>query len=242
MTIEQMHYDFDIKADEVNSLSNKSFTDAEKDWLINEAQVVLLKQRVNLNNFRVKGFEMDQKRIDDLSTLVVRFPNENVLPFTYHEDLNIYELKFADLKYPYFMYLRGRVDVISDNCTIDSRIRLMQTDDIDDVLLDPFNKPSGAEVLANIGWSSSEESSSLYLYPAPGDTITSIKIEYLKYPKRVSLGTYEFIDGIIYPPTNSEMPEHLHPEIVDHAVKMAMSFTQNPSLYQTSMEKIQTQE
>lgn len=244
MTIREQHFDFKVKIDEVDSLTNKGFTDAEIDWLLNEAELVVVRTRLNLNNFRQKGFEMDQKRIEDLSTLVVRPPEEGDLSLDYHSDLNIYEFNFNDLKHKYLMYLRGTVEVVSDNCSSRAEVVQVQTDDIHDALEDPFFTSSGKQVLSNIGRSTTSigTGSSLFFYPAVGDLLSNLRIEYLKYPRRVNLGTYTYIDGVQYPETNSELPEHLHSEVVDQAVLMATAFIQNPNLYQTSALKVQGQE
>ena len=43
MTPLEFHYDFEILADEIEALANKSFNPAEKDWLLNRAQDQLVR-------------------------------------------------------------------------------------------------------------------------------------------------------------------------------------------------------
>lgn len=188
---------------------------------------------------------MDQKRIEDLSTLVVRFPEEGNLPLIYHDDMHIYEFPLSNLKHEYLMFLRGTIQVTTDNCPATAEVKLTQTDDIFDAMLDPFSKSNSKKIISNIGRSTTDSNttgSSLFLYPSVGDILSEFKIEYLKYPRKVNLGTYTYIDGVQYPETNSELPNHLHSQVVDQAVLMASAFTQDQNLYQTSLQKIQTNE
>ena len=45
MDVKSMHYDFKLKMDRVDTLSNPDFNIAEIDWLLNEAQLVFVKNR-----------------------------------------------------------------------------------------------------------------------------------------------------------------------------------------------------
>lgn len=84
MTVQEMLYDFDLKIDKVASLANPDFNLAEKEWLLNEGQNVLIKQRYSINNNSRAGFEAIQKRIDDLKNLIVRFPEQPDLDLIDH--------------------------------------------------------------------------------------------------------------------------------------------------------------
>ena len=67
MTVIELHYDFDFKIDKVATLAKEDFNKAEKDWLLNEAQSLLVRKYYRGTNSSGEGFEMTQKRIDDLS-------------------------------------------------------------------------------------------------------------------------------------------------------------------------------
>ena len=105
MTIRELHYQFKINLDRVDSLSNPDFNAAEVDWLLNEAQLIFVKQRMSSrSNSKQKGFEESQKRIDDLGNLVIKNPLQIGLVPTLVSP-GIYELPFSSLTYPYLFLL-----------------------------------------------------------------------------------------------------------------------------------------
>lgn len=67
--------------------------------------------------------------------------------------------------------------------------------------------------------------------------MTKARIEYLKFPRRISGGDYTYIDGIQYTTQTSELPEHMHSELVDVAVELASSVIEDPNFLQ--IKKIQ---
>ena len=73
-SVKELHFAFDLGMDRFGTFSKENFNKAEKDWLLNEAQMIFLKRRTSPRNNRNEGFEASQKRIDDLSTLVIKYP------------------------------------------------------------------------------------------------------------------------------------------------------------------------
>lgn len=236
MTIQEMHYDFDLKIDKVASFSREDFNRAQKDWLLNEAQDVFVKTRYSGNNPHKTAAEETQKRYDDLKNLLVKFPDQPALPLT--DQGGIYELDLANLEYPYWIFSRGEVQVVHPNCTVNAGLKLIQNDDLNDARLDPFNKSDDTEVLFNFGKSSSNSSAgSMYLYPGT-EALGNITIEYYKKPARMSFGNYVYIDGVTYPQQDCELSEHTHSEIVDIAVKIASGIIEHPNYVRLMQEKV----
>ncbi len=237
MTITEAHYDFKIKQNRIASLSNMDFNPAQIDWLLNEAQMMFIKQRFTVFNPHRMGFEASQKRIDDLSTLVVKYPTQQMLIPT-EVSPGIYELKTSFLTFKYLFFLGGYVDAtVLDNCNKEIPLKFIQNDDYREALRDPFNSPSLEFIPYNFGISTTDNVPSLYIYSG-SYTINSIKPEYIRYPNKVNLGTYVYIDGITYPPTEFSVPEQTHSEIVDIAVNLAALHTDNPELVQLRSQKI----
>lgn len=239
MTIKECHYDFKLKMDRIDTLSKQDFNDAEIDWLIYEASLVFLKQRTSYFNKRREGFEASQKRIDDLSSLVIKYPLQpDVVPISLDA---VYEVKLATLAYPYYQLISGSVNATVGNCDKRIKLRAIQHDDLQDAIEDPFNTSSSEFILFNFGRdNTTPESSSLYLYA--DFIINSVRLEYIKRPNRVFLGTYTFTDGISYPPTDLEFPEHTHTEIVDIATQIASLNIENPEYLQLKQAKVAIQE
>jgi len=235
-SIKELHYSFKLGADRIDSLSSEDFSLAEIDWLINEAQMVFLKRRVGPNNFYKRGFENSQKRIDDLSTLVIKYPVQPAITPTLVED--IYEVNLSDLLYTYFRFISGKViATIATNCVKNIPLRHMSHDDYLLALRDPFNSPSTEFIPFNFGKSSASDTTSIYLYP--GDyTIDEVHVEYIKYPSKVSYGNYIYIDGNTYPEATLEFPEHTHQEIIDVALEIAALNIENPEYVQLKTRKV----
>jgi hypothetical protein len=240
MDIRELHYDFDIKMDRINSHSQTNFLKAEKDWLINEAGLVFLKQRSGTNNSKRKGFENTQKRIDDLSTLVIKFPEQPYLVPTL-VDTNIYEIDLSTLEYNYYALTRIYCEATINGCVKTVALKFIQSDDFNDMLKDPFNSPSEDFFPYNFGKSSTTNAQSIYIYPL-NSSISKVYIEYLKYPNKVSFGDYKYIDGVIYPEQTLEFPEHTHTEIIDIAVTLAATNIESSEYIQLKNSKLQINE
>lgn len=72
MNINDMHIAIDLELNKINSNLYDIFLPQEKDYFLNRAQERFVKQRYTaISNPKQRGFEMSQKRIDDLRTLLV---------------------------------------------------------------------------------------------------------------------------------------------------------------------------
>ena len=99
-SIKELHYQFKLNLDRVDSLANPDFNPAEIDWLLNEAQLIFIKQRMGMNNQKRAGFETSQKRIDDLGNLVIKFPLQPGLSPN-EVSPGVLEINLKDTLYPY---------------------------------------------------------------------------------------------------------------------------------------------
>lgn len=88
MNIQEMHTGIQAEMNKMNSFLFDTFTPQEIDLAINKCIMMFVNQRYSpLSNPKQKGFEMSQKRIDDLRTLVVsNYTERTVFPQTYDAD------------------------------------------------------------------------------------------------------------------------------------------------------------
>lgn len=71
-TIQEMHLQIDLELNKLNSNLYDIILSQEKDYFLNKAQERFIKQRYSSkSNSKRDGFEMSQKRIDDLKNLLV---------------------------------------------------------------------------------------------------------------------------------------------------------------------------
>ena len=245
MSTIELHFDFDFKLDKLATLTKPDINVGEKDWLLNEAQSLLIKRYYMGNNSSFTAFETVQKRNDDLSSLVVKYPDQPLILPTLIVDSGVYELDLNTLKYPYMFFVRGTVTTIkksNSSCVTEASMKLISHDDINSALKDPFNNTDSTEVLFNFGRSSSASTanhsrSSIYLYPGIY-SLGGIKIEYIKYPQKINYGGYAYIDGVTYPIQQCELPIHVHSEIVDLAVQIASGIIESPEYMQLKAQKV----
>lgn len=237
MTALEMKWDFLLKRDRVQSLKEKTFLDHEIDWFLNTAQLDLIKSKVLGRTPDGTGIEASQKRYDDLGTVVVSFPAQSATTLVYHEDDHIYELELSDLKYDYLYFLNGHVTVIG--CKNKAKLRLIQHDDKYTAISDPFLQSNKDEILCSFGLSSAGAGTSLYLYPDLDHKLGKIYVDYVRMPKKINLGTYTYLDGNIYPETTSELPIHVHPEIVDLAIQYAAQVTEDGAARDGAINRLQ---
>jgi hypothetical protein len=239
MTIFEQHIDFKFKVDKVASFTKEDFNVAEIDWLLNEGQNVFTKQRYGTSNNTRSGFETTQKRIDDLASLHVKFPEQPAIVATTVTS-GVHEVVLSDLIHSYWFLTRGYVTVSQTDCP-DKNIKLRQidNDDLSDALGDSFHQSSVLDgVLCNFGKASATTGeSSIYIYPGTL-TIGDVFIEYIKKPVQMFYGGYTYIDGSTPTTTNCELPEHTHSEIVDIAVNIAAGIIEHPTYAQLKQQKV----
>lgn len=229
MTVEELHYDFKLKTDKVDTLTKEEFNVVEVDWILNEAQELLLRRRMGQNNTKIQGFENSQKRIDDLKTLHVKFPVQGGLTPTVTS--GVAEIDLSDLSYTYYFLTRAWADVTDGTCVTEAEVKLTQNDDLTESLRDPFHRADRYELPANFGKSSNLASTegSLYLYPGLTYTVDTVYLEYIKKPARINFGGYTYIDGSTPALQECELPEHLHPELVTQAVELTALILNDPA-------------
>lgn len=244
MQIELLHQEVKRKRDKIDSQSRVDLTDAEIDAALNEAIIKWTRTRYNGNNAKREGFEVTQQRIDDLSTLVIKAPDRQPLlsPDYTNTGNGIYRFDLSNLAFPYMHYLRATALVYG--CDVPYRVEIVQHDDLTYKLKDEFNKPSSKwrRVLGTFGRSDTSQERSLYIYTNGDFEVTGLYLDYLKQPNEVSLGTYNDIDGNATAKTECDLPDSVHDQIVDLAVKLLSDINEDIVMSQlTSAQLIQNE-
>lgn len=246
MTVEEMHYEFKLKFNKLDSSDYRNFQIPEIDWMLNEAMWLFLKQRYGINNATQTGFEGSQKRIDDLRNLVVKYTS---LPGTASVEANSWR---ATLPADYIFAVRVIADCEKTTCNDYQSTRMLtcrptQHDDLDSTLKDSLYKPSyeWGEIPIVFGTESSTaaDADTIFGYTDGSFTVTSFFIDYLREPRRIAFptgvpgGQYVYPDGtVVAANQDCELPEHAHKEIVDTAVLIAAGDVNHPG-FQIKMAK-----
>jgi len=256
-SIQEMHYDYKVKLDKVDSQAYKNLDTVKIDWILNDAYYLYLDSKYGINNLYRVGFEVTQKRIDDLAVLHIKQNNQPALTPTLAA-AGIYEVDLNDLAYPYAHLTRIWATASTDSCS--NQVMgciISQNDDMDNILGSPFYKPSfiWREIPINFGRSSEDTSySSVFLYTNGEFTIDEVYIEYLKEPEKLWFGDYDYYDSLydnsgtlIYQtgvdnPVGCELPNKQCREIVDIAVNETARFLQDPEFLQLTTNRKQINE
>lgn len=233
MNIEEMHIDFKRKLNKVDSEKYRNFRPQEIDLYLNEAQEILIKQKLD-------RFEVTQKLIDDLRPLLVKHEEDTNQPLTPTVVGNSYIFDLTGLgtvgsytpsEYKYLYHIRSIVTATKDACgEKDLIIRITQSDDLSEALVSKFYSPSYEWREAPGVFSDNK----LYVYSDGTFTITELKLDYIKRPVRManpnaiknSSGTiigYNYPDGTAAVQTDCEIQSTFFcREVVDEAIKIAM--------------------
>lgn len=203
-----MHLAFKIGYDKIDSLNYPDILPEEIDFLLNKAQDRFVKQRYGTNNDKKQSFEETQKRTDDIKAIVV---NADIIPLANSVDNIDPNAQFCVLPADYWFAIQERVDLQCTDCndqlvTSKVKVKAINHDDFDTLIINPFEKPSISKVLRLMAYNRTE------LIHAPGTTIVKYYLRYIKEPVRISLTV----------PTDCELSEHTHEEIVSEAISIAL--------------------
>lgn len=227
MTIKDMHYDFKKKLNKIDSQQNRNLLIPEIDWSLNEAVEIFIKSIAEPRTKTYFGFELNQRSIDDIRTLVV---NNQCL---------IVNNNIVTLPDNYLHFVKGEVIMSKNNCkNVKGKFKLRQHDDeFED---SPFDN-------SNFEWRTVNGvffENGIKLYDDGTFTNEQLCISYIKKPLYIHNaedfrnGSYKLPSGIILNGSvNCELPEHTHREIVDIAVMIATGELQIPD-YELKMNKL----
>lgn len=205
MTIAQAHIEFKFRCDKIDALNYPNFLPEEIDLILNNAQERVVKQRYGITNPKRQSYEETQKRTEDLKNITV---NDVLTPLAYSVDNIDTNARFVNTPTDHWFTVQERCsitcNVCGENVTSLAEVVPVSHSEVSKVLRDPFKKPNNEKVLRLMAEGKIELVSSC--------TIVNYRIRYVKKPRTVSLsGNITF-----------ELSEHLHSEIIDEAVKIAL--------------------
>lgn len=240
MIIELWHYNFKLRYNKIDSQHKKDLNPAEIDEILNDAIKIWTETQYSGNNITKQGAEVTQQKIDNLSSLLVQFPVQPLVTSSLITE-GVYEFPLSEAKgllFPYFHLMRvfGKIT----NCNEKVKTNIIQHDDLDFVLSDPFRKPSNGyfkRLVATFGKSSiTGIESSLFVY-TDGFPIDGIYPEYYKKPDVVSIGGYKDINNILKTKVECDLPEPFHTQIIDIAVQEASRILGDEKTFQLDSQK-----
>lgn len=235
MNVREMIYNFGIQLNQFDSALILDTDDIL--WWLNRAQDTFIKRRYDMLDPLKRKARQEQNLFDDIRAFVVK---NYEAPVEFHwEDASIngvYEEK-ANLpdNYMHLLSIRSvvqyafpqlhwtksgnkRVPVEGQNVKKRTSIsRFSQTDDIYELLSDPFNQTDPTSPLTDVN------EGVITVYSNKTFVVNNLIINYLRRPKLLS--TDNVLPSHPTVTNESEFPEHTHEEIIDLAVTLFLMNT-----------------
>lgn len=267
MTVKDIFLLYNSLVDKLSSNTYAEISALERDRIFNLAIEKFIKERYGINNLKREGFEVTQKRTDDLSNLseVIIIDPLTSISEKFSETVNCTFFRIP-LDYWFMLYHRAKILIdpcpkyknINDcgvikrvqkekeesYCKIDTR----RQNEINSVLLDPFNKPQGKEMFSVIVdgdtrlKDSSKNNNLIKVFHDSNVEIINLELGYLKEFKKLKIGeTYEVKDKsspLYYGNLEFWFNDQSHQEITQIAATLTESILESPR-YQASLNELQ---
>ncbi len=219
MTIREMHYDFKQKLNKIDSQKYRNLLVPEIDWKLNEAQEVFVKVVAEPRLKNGFGFEINQRTIDDIRTIVVNqsLDKKNCIPAIKFDE----ESYTVELPEDYWFHVSSEVFATKGNCKLVKLDTIVRQHD-DRFKSSPFDNSSFEWREVNVRFFGNK----IRVFTDKTFGINYLCLDYIKKPLKLhnaqdaqggsyrDLGTGLVLTGS----QDCELPAHTHREIVDLAV------------------------
>jgi hypothetical protein len=240
--VDSLLYKIDQKLNKLSTNEHQQINLEDKILALNEAQIKLIKQKVDGQN-TVSGLGLDafKKRYEDLQSLVVTYNHQPLDLTILNEELHQWKANIHLLEPKYMFYIDSYVLADKGRCT-DRKIwinrDLAKHGDIQFILNNDHYRPS-FEYQETFNFLSSDEISVF----TDGTFIPKqIFVSYMRYPDYINKEGYIMLDGEPSYDQNCELETYLEDELLDITVQSLAMYTENMSAVQTAQMRIQTNE
>lgn len=239
--VDSLLYKIDQKLNKLSSNSHQKIEVEDKILALNEAQIKLIKQKVDSNNVLRGGLDAFKKRYEDLQKLVESYA-EHKLPLSLEDaHLNKWVSSLDGITPSYMFYIDSYV--IADKGECKERIIWVNNDlakhsDVA-ILLNNNNYKPSFEYQETFSIISSDQ---IAIFTDGSFTPKNLFISYLRYPAYIDKEGYTKLDGTLSTTQDCELKSYLEDELVDLTVQALAMYTDNPSAVQAASLRISTNE
>jgi hypothetical protein len=241
ISVDSLLYKIDQKLNKLSTNEHQSIQREDKILALNEAQIKLIKQKVNgFSTPAGMGLESFRKRCEDLQNLIEDY---NKAPLKLEEtDKNLNQFSASLSEIPnYFFYIDSFILADKGRCK-DKKIwinrDLARHGDIQYLLNNNHYKPS-FEYEETFNTLSTDK---IHVYSDGTFTPKQIFISYLRYPLYIDKAGYVHLDGDASVDQDCELEAYLEDELVDLTVQNLAAYTENTSAVQSAQLRIQSNE
>lgn len=240
--VDSLLYKIDQKLNKLSTNEHQQIQLEDKILALNEAQIKLIKQKVDGQN-TVSGLGLDafKKRYEDLQSLVVTYNHQPLDLTLKNPELNQWAAGLHQLTPKYMFYIDSYVIADKGLCK-DRKIwinrDLAKHGDLQFCLTNTHYKPS-FEYQETFNSLSSDEISVF----TDGTFIPKkVYISYMRYPVYINKTGYVMLDGQDSYDADCELETYLEDELLDLTVQNLAMYTENMSAVQSAQFRIQTNE
>jgi hypothetical protein len=240
--VDSLLYKIDQKLNKLSTNEHQQIPLEDKILALNEAQIKLIKQKVDGQN-TISGLGLDafKKRYEDLQSLVITYNNQPLDLVILNLELNQWKANIHQLEPKYMFYIDSYVLADKGRCK-DRKIwinrDLAKHGDLSQILTNDHYKPS-FEYQETFNFISSDEIS---IFTDGTFTPTQICISYMRYPKYINKVGYIMLDGLPSFDEDCELELYLEDELLDLTVQNLAMYTENAPAVQSAQYRIQTNE
>jgi hypothetical protein len=238
--VDSLLYKIDQKLNKLSTNEHQQIPLEDKILALNEAQIKLIKQKVDGQN-TISGLGLDafKKRYEDLQKLVVIYKDlslvlKNAVINQWSADLSLLTPKYMFYVDAYVIATKG----LCINRQIWINKDLSKHGDISLLLNNDHYKPS-FEYQETFNSLSSNE---LSIYTDGTFTPSKVWVSYMRYPVYIDKVGYVKFDGTASTNVDCELELYLEDELLDLTVQNLAMYTENQSAVQSATYRIQTNE
>jgi len=240
ISVDSLLYKIDQKLNKLSTNEHQQIPLEDKILALNEAQIKLIKQKVDGQN-TISGLGLDafKKRYEDLQKLVVIYKelslvSKNTVINQWSADLSLLTPKYMFYVDAYVIATKG----LCINRQIWINKDLSKHGDISLLLNNNHYKPS-FEYQETFNSLSSNE---LSIYTDGTFTPSKVWVSYMRYPVYIDKVGYIKFDGTASTNVDCELELYLEDELLDLTVQNLAMYTENQSAVQSATYRIQTNE
>lgn len=238
--VDSLLYKIDQRLNKLSTNSHQQIQLEDKILALNEAQVKLIKQKLDGNPTGL-GMDASNKRHEDIQSIIENY-NNHALPLKLADSkLNRWAASVSNLTPPYMFYVDSYLVANKGRCKnrkIWINRDLAKHGDVQFILNNENYKPS-FEYQETFNFISSDE---LSIFTDGTFTPTTLYLSYVRYPKYIDKVGYIRFDGTPSVNENCELNDYLEDELLDLTVQSLAMYTENSSAVNTAQMRIQTNE
>lgn len=239
MTLAEFKSEFETNYDYLSGSSAPPIDDYEISLFLTQAQEILVKEYYNPQSNRyLEGFDTSEKRRRNLSNLIEPGYNGNPQQFTLEQMSESSRFFSLEDDLMFIIYEKAKLkseDVCFNNNLVD--VMPITYDDYSYLKDNPFKKPDETSAW-RLDYKVINDKRHVEIITAENTNAYEYHYKYLRYPNAIIISNLntETINNISGP-SNCELPNDFHREIVSKAVELALEASGNPRFKTKSVLK-----